>query len=207
MRLRYRFAAGLAVALVCASETAAQGAQIPDSWFLNATSFTAPGTSQPISRPDFLDSANWAVNPWNLAPNACLATRWSIEAHPPQFHGVWAVLEYDTKHHIALARGWGDECSLALFKAPPPSINVANADLSQYSTARGLHIGSPYSLVLAIYGPPIKRGERFVTSYSAFVPAMNVQKRHVKIDQRITLVIVDGYVSSITIYIAQSELT
>jgi hypothetical protein len=197
-RLQYTFAVGLAVALGVFGAAAAS-TQIPDSWFLNATSFDAPGTSQPISKPDFLGSANWGSN-------TCLVDRFPPDKYEPNFHAVWAVLEYDTKHHIALARGWGDECSLAVFKAPQPSIKVADADLSQFHTARGLHVGSPYSQVLAVYGPPVKHGQRFVTSYSALVPAIAVNKKPVKLDQRITLVIVDGYVSSISVYIAQSGL-
>lgn len=196
MRL-HRFVLGLAVALVFApAAVSADTPQIPDSWFLDATSFNAPGTAQPISRPDFLASPNW-IN----GTDTCLAKRWPTDDYPPNFYGVWSLLEYDTKHHIALARGWTDQCSLALFKAPPPGIKVADGDLSKYSSARGLHIGSPYSQVLALYGPPVKHGERFVTSYSAEVPSIAVSKRHVTLDQRITLVIEHGAVSSISVYI------
>jgi hypothetical protein len=166
-----------------------------DRWFLSATAFNAPGASQQISKPDFLGSSDW---------KSCAGDR--FEATAPSFYAVWSLLKYDAKHHIGLARGVTDQCSLALFKAPPPSVTAANADLSQYSTVHGLRIGSPYSQVLALYGPPIKEGQRFVTSYSASVPAVAFNHKHVDLDERITLVIVDGYVSSISIYVDEAGL-
>ena len=184
------------VVLFGASGGLSENNSVADSWFLKATSFNAPGTSQPISKPDFLGSSNW---------KSCARDRWPI-AEYPSFYGVWSLLAYDTKHDIALARGFTDQCSLAVFKAPRPSVKVADVNLSQYSTVRGLHIGSPYSQVLAAYGPPQKHGARFVTSYSALVPATAVNKEPVKLDQRITLVIVDGYVSSISVYINAAAL-
>lgn len=185
------------VALLGVSGGASASGSIADDWFLKATSFNAPGTSQPISKPDFLGSSDW---------ENCARDRWPIAAAYPAFYGVWSLLAYDPAHGIALARGFTDQCSLAVFKAARPSVKVANVDLSQYSTARGLRIGSPYSQVLAVYGPPKKHGARFVASYSALVPAIAVNKKPVKLDQRITLVVVDGYVSSISIYIDAAGL-
>jgi hypothetical protein len=164
-------------------------------WFLSATAFDAPGTTRTISKPDFLGSSDWR----NCAGG-------HFDEYPPTFYGVWSLLKYDTKHHIALARGLTDQCSLALFKAPPPFIKAAGADLSHYGTVRGLRIGSPYSQVLALYGPPVKHGRRFVTSYAALVPAIAYNHKHVDLDERITLVVEDGYVSSISVYIAESGL-
>jgi len=201
MKRLYTFALGLSVALVCASASVSADTQIPDSWFLNATSFNAPGTAQPISKPDFLASPDWIKR-----TDTCLTKRWPADGYAPNFYGVWSLLEYDTKHHIALARGYTDQCSLALFKAPPPGVKVADGDLSKYSSARGLHIGSPYSQVLALFGPPVKHGERFVTSYSAEVPAIAVSKERVQLDQRITLVIEHGFVSSVSVYIPTMAL-
>lgn len=187
----------LAVALAAAGVPAAvpaAGATL-DSWFLNATSFNAPGASHRTSKPDFLGSSDW---------KSCAGGH--FEANVPNFYGVWTLLKYDPAHHIALARGVTDQCSLALFKAPPPGVKVADADLSHYGTVRGLRIGSPYSKVLALYGPPVKRGRRFVTSYSASVPAIAMNHQHVDLDQRITLVITNGSISSISMYIDEAGL-
>ncbi|GEM_PF-2735499 len=166
-----------------------------DQWFLQATSFNKPGTAKHISKPDFLGSTDWRT---------CARDRFSEDG--ASFYGVWSLLEYDRKHHIAFARGMTDQCSLAVFQAPPPSQKVAAADLSHFGTVRGLRIGSPYSQVLALYGPPVKSGKRFITSYAASIPAIAVGGEHVDLDQRITLVIQDGLVSSIAVYIAESGL-
>jgi hypothetical protein len=181
-------------AALCVCRVSAAGPNL-DAWFLNATSFNTPGTSQHISKPDFLGSSDW---------QSCAGGH--FEANVSNFYGVWSLLKYDPAHHIALARGVTDQCSLALFKASPPAVKVADADLSQYSTVRGLRIGSPYSKVLALYGPPVKRGRRFVTSYSASVPAIAMDHKHVDLDERITLVVENGYVSSISVYIDEAGL-
>jgi hypothetical protein len=167
-----------------------------DRWFLSATSFNTPGAAQPMPKPDFLGSSDW---------RSCGGDH--FEVTQPSFYYVWTLLKYDATHHIAFARGLTDQCSLALFKASPPSVKAANADLSEYGTVRGLRIGSPYSKVLALYGPPVKHGRRFVTSYSASFPAIAVNHKRVKLGERITLVIEDGYVSSISVYIDESPLT
>jgi hypothetical protein len=195
---RYRIALlvlGLTASASCLRGAASANSANLDSWFLSATSFNAPGTSAHTSKPDFLGSSDW---------KSCAGGH--FEANVPNFYGVWTLLKYDPKHHIALARGVTDQCSLALFKAPPPAVKVADADLSQYGTVRGLHIGSPYSKVLALYGPPVKHGGRFVTSYSASVPAIAINRQHVDLDQRITLVVENGYVRSISIYIDEAGL-
>jgi hypothetical protein len=104
-----------------------------DRWFLQATAFDNPGTPKHISKPDFLGSTEFIP---------CAGDRY--EENLPNFYGVWSLLKYDRKHHIAFARGVTDQCSLAVFQAPPPGIKVTDADLSHYGTVRGLHIGSPY---------------------------------------------------------------
>jgi hypothetical protein len=182
------------VALISAKGSCSDNSDL-DRWFLQATSFNSPGTPKHISKPDFLGSADW---------RSCAGDRFSENA--PNFYGVWSLLTYDRTHHIAFARGMTDQCSLAVFQAPPPGTKTADADLSRYGTVRGLHIGSSYSQVLALYGPPVKRGSHFVTSYSASVPAIAVNRKHVDLDERITLVIQSGFVSSISIYIEESGL-
>jgi hypothetical protein len=166
-----------------------------DRWFLQATAFDNPGTPKHISKPDFLGSTEFIP---------CAGDRY--EENLPNFYGVWSLLKYDRKHHIAFARGVTDQCSLAVFQAAPPGIKVTDADLSHYGTVRGLHIGSPYSQVIALYGPPVKHGKRFVTSYVASVPARAVNHKQVDLDERITLVIQDGFVSSIAVYIDEAGL-
>jgi hypothetical protein len=166
-----------------------------DTWFLQATSFNKPGTLKHISKPDFLGTSDW---------RSCASDHFTADA--PNFYGVWSLLKYDRTHHIAFARGMTDQCSLAVFQAPTPGGKVPDADLSQYGTVRGLRIGSPYSQVLALYGPPVKSGNRFVTSYAASVPAIAVNGQHVDLDERITLVIQNGLVSSIAVYIEESGL-
>lgn len=187
--------AALAAAALCAPSRTSADTPARDRWFLNATSFSTPGTVRRISKPDFLVSSDW---------RSCAGDR--FEATPPAFYAVWSLLKYDRKHHIAFACGVTDQCSLALFEAPPPDISAPDADLSQYRTVRGLRIGSPYSQVLALYGPPVKHGSRFVTSYAASVPAIAVNHKHVDLDETITLVITNGYVSSISVYIDEAGL-
>jgi hypothetical protein len=117
-------------------------------------------------------------------------------------------MAYDRKHHIGLAAPHDDADGCALFKAPTPAGAVPDADLSQSSTGRGLRIGSAYAQVLSIYGPPVKHGRHFVTSYSATVPGMTRDLPHkpVQLPERITLVIDNDRVSSILIYVNESGL-
>jgi hypothetical protein len=167
-----------------------------DSWFLSATMFRDPGTLQRVAKPDFFGSADW---------QRCAGGR--VKANSPVFFdGLWSLLSYDAKHHIALARATTDQCSIALFKAPPPPKRAADADLTDFGTASGLRIGSSYAKVLAIYGPPVKRGQRFVTSYSGSIHAIAFNQKHVELPERITLVIVDERVASISIDIDESGL-
>lgn len=189
-------AASLTFVLLLNAHASASDKVTLDSWFLQATSFNNPGTAKRMSKPDFLGSADW---------RGCGGDRFSENA--PNFYAVWSLLKYDRMHHIAYARGMTDQCSLAIFTAAPPPIGtIADADLSSYGTVRGLRIGSPYSQVLALYGPPVKHGSRFVTSYSALVPAIAVNGKRVDLDERITVVVQNGLVSSIAIYIEESGL-
>jgi hypothetical protein len=166
-----------------------------DAWFLRATAFDAPGTLKEMATPDFLCGKTFE----SIFRSGCDVR----VSHPvPYFYGEWELLRYDRKHHIALAEVTQDQLSMALFNAPMPALTAPDADLSQLSTGRGLRIGSTYAQVLSLYGPPVKHGRHFVTSYSATFPTtyLNVHKP-AKLHERITLVIDDDRVSSIAIYI------
>ena len=174
-------------------------------WFSSATASETPGTSKDISTPDYLGGKTAGVA---LLGQARCKFKFAYEGLP--WAGPWLVLRYDHKHHIGLAMLHDDSDGCAVFEAPAPARPVPDADLSQASTARGLHIGSPYSQVLSLYGPPVKSGRRFVTSYSTTIPAPELNPttryRTVKLPERITLVIDDGHVSSILIDINESGL-
>jgi hypothetical protein len=163
-------------------------------WFLTATAWDAPGTSKQIAAPDFLGG--------KLQFNGL-----ALQALCPDYQGPWLLpnwklLKYDRKNHIGLAADHNDGHGCALFKAPTPAVTVPDADLSQSSTGRGLRIGSTYAQVLSIYGPPVKHGRHFVTSYTAFVPDVPFQHTLVNDPERISIVIDDDRVSSIAIHIA-----
>ena len=80
---------------------------------------------------------------------------------------------------------------------------MPDADLSNYSTGRGLHVGSTYQSVLTDYGGSAKHGAHFVALYSASVPGETVGEphKHIKLPQTITIVVDGGHVSAITIEI------
>jgi hypothetical protein len=148
-----------------------------------------------MARPDFL-LAN-SLNSMFCAGGS--------EKHPLFVHFPYQLVKYDPKHHIGLATTpHTDECSAALFEAPTPAMTVPNADLSRYATGRGLHIGSAYEDVLSVYGPPVKHGRHFVTSYSAQVVqhSFTHPRKQIMDPEQITLVIDNGRVSSILISIA-----
>jgi hypothetical protein len=163
-----------------------------DRWFLAATAFNSASTAALMTQPDFL----------------CGKTFETIDCHVGEqqtvvgFYGVWQLYRYDRKHHIALAGANTDQETWALFSAPPPPRSVPDADLSQWTTARGLRIGSPYAQVLATYGGPKKYGQRIVTAYSANFPAIDpIFGRKETLNELVTLVITGGQVSSISVYI------
>jgi hypothetical protein len=163
------------------------------SWFARATAWNVPGTEQKIAAPDFLRSlCEFKYDRRTL----------------PSISAFWSLLKYDRKHQIGLAAEHNDGHGCAVFKAPTPPATAPDADLSQAGTTRGLGIGSTYAQVLAAYGPPAKRGQHFVTSYSASVPGVTVSlpRRTVALPQRISLVIDNGRVSSIVIYVDEGGL-
>lgn len=159
-------------------------------WFLHATSAQSSGTATPTERPDFLPGTS----------QRSMACRY--EAGRPAM-GTWQLLKYDRTHHIGLASATTDACSVALFRASKPSVSVPDADLSTYSTGRGIHIGSTYQKVLSTYGGSAKHGAHVVVLYSASVPGQTVSEppKPIKLPETITLVIDNGHVSSITIFI------
>lgn len=194
LRLRVRGLGALIIVLFSVVLGPAQAAPTAlYSWFARATAWDAPGTSQKIAAPDSFGS-----------PCAFKYDRGTS----PSISPFWSLLKYDRKHQIGLATEHNDGHGCAVFNAPTPPATVPDADLSQARTSRGLRIGSTYAQVLAAYGPAAKRGQHFVTSYSAGIRGVTVALPHqtIELPQRITLVIDNGRVSSIVIYVDESGL-
>jgi hypothetical protein len=194
MRYFTRFTMIAAMLVACAAAAHATPS-ILDQWFSRATSFDKPGPVQKITTPDYMCGKTFE--------SMCKS---SFQYDVPGMLSFWELLKYDRAHQIGLAMSNTDQRGFALFKAPmPPGLTVPNADLSQFGTGRGLHIGSPYSEVLALYGPPNKHGQHFTTSYSADDTVYYKGKPQYfqgtleKQSEIIVLVIDDGRVSSITI--------
>ena len=115
--------------------------------------------------------------------------------------GIWQLVKYDRAHGIGLAVASTDQCSAAVFKAPPPGVGVPDADLSLLSTGRGVRVGSTYAKLLATYGgKPNAKTARFVVVYVARIPGTSVAQPHKKIDnsESLTFLIDRGRVSAIT---------
>jgi len=189
-----RVCVGFAFVLVTCLALVPARADTPamDKWFLTATAFDSTTTAALMTHPDFL----------------CGKTFETIDCHVGEqksvvgFNGVWQLYLYDRKHHIALAGASTDQETWSLFSAPPPPRSVPEADLSQWTTARGLRIGSPYAQVLATYGGQAKHGPRIVTAYAASFPAIDPIFGHKEtLNELVTLVITAGQVSSISVYI------
>jgi len=174
---------------------AAQASVDLDRWFFDATASQAKVKATQITKPDFLGGSSLSTN-----------CHFPYNGKLPALAGVWQLLKYDRKHQIGLAYATTDQCSSALFKASPPPASVPDADLSQYGTARGLKIGSSYAQVLSTYGPPARHGQHFVAAYSASVPSTDLKNKPIKLPEIITLVIDDGKISSITIYVDEGGL-
>lgn len=172
-------------------------------WFLDATAWNAPGTSTAIATPDFLGGKRQIGN--DSVQSLCDFNYGQAHA---SLYALWNLMAYDRKHQIGVATLHDDSNGCALFEAPTPAVTVPDADFSQSSTGRGLRIGSPYARVLSIYGPPEKHGRHFVTSYSSTVPgkARYIPYKPVKLPERITIVIDNGRVSSILIFIDEAGL-
>lgn len=172
-------------------------------WFLGATALNAPGTSKAIAAPDFLGGK---LRIGGLSTQSLCHLNYGRGMR--FIYANWSLLAYDRKRHIGLAAPHDDVDACAIFNAPTPAGTVGDADLSRSSTGRGLRIGSTYAQVLSTYGPPVKHGRHFVTSYSAAVPATTryLPYKPVTLPERITLVIDNDRVSSMLIYINESGL-
>jgi hypothetical protein len=160
------------------------------AWFMRATAYNTQGAASKMSRPELL--------PGKPAAMAC-----RYEEGRPEFAAVWQLLRYDRAHHIAFAAANTDQCSVALFLAPPPPVTVPDADLSGYSTRLGLRIGSSYDSVRAAYGAgPQKSAHHFVVAYVSSVPGKTVglPQKKVSLPQTVTIVVDGGRVSAISIY-------
>jgi hypothetical protein len=160
------------------------------AWFMRATAYNAGGTATKMSKPELL--------PGKLAAMTC-----RYEQDRPGFAGVWQLLRYDRTHHIAFATATTDQCSVALFRVPAPSVAVPDADLSGYSTRLGVRVGSTYESVRSIYGGgPRKSAAHFVVAYTSTVPGETVgrPKKKIGLPQTVTIVVDKGRVSSLSIY-------
>lgn len=155
-------------------------------WFTAASAWDASGTGTSLSKPDFLAATS-------LNSMHCGARGVAIG------NGIWSLLKYDRQHQIGLAAASTDQCSVSVFKAPPPGVSVANADLSRYSTGRGIRIGSSYADVLSAYGGARKHGRHFVAIYTANVPDRTLSGKKVIDSEEIWFVIQDDRVSAITV--------
>lgn len=165
---------------------------VPDlsHWFFTATASMSSGSWAGTIEPDYLGGTS-------MRAEHCGADGVGIG-------GVWLLVKYDRTHHIGLAAASTDQCSVAVFEAIPPGVNVPDADLSQYRTGRGIHIGSSYRDVIAAYGgSPAKHGSRFVVRYTAGIPDTTFAMPHKRItdDEILTIVITNDRVTSITSYV------
>ena len=166
-----------------------------DQWFSSAASVDKPGPIQHIKTADYMCGKTFETMCKDRGGTGVLML------------SFWELLKYDRTHHVGLARSGTDQVGFSLFKAAslPPGATVPDADLSQYGTGGGLHLGSPYSQVLALYGPPVKHGQHFVTSYSAediVTYKGKPQYFHGTLERQfetITIVVDGGRVSAITI--------
>lgn len=187
---RRAFVASLAAACAFAPIAAFPANDALTAWFMHATAYNTQGAATKMSRPEIL--------PGRPAGMMC-----RYEEGRPGFAGVWQLLRYDRTHHIAFATATTDQCSIALFHAPPPPATVPDTDLSSYSTRLGLRVGSTYEDVRSTYGGgPQKSANHLVVAYTSSVPGKTVGKpqKRVSLHQVATIVVDAGRVSSISIY-------
>ena len=164
-------------------------------WFTRATAYQSSGsaTGTAMAKADFLGGTSYE--------SVCHIGALKTNAQPIIFNNFWQLMRYDRKHHIALAAGSTDQCSGALFVAPPPGVDVPDQDLSAYATGRGLHLGSTYETVRSLYGGTAKSGSHFVVEYAASSWALSITKKRVELPEIITIVVDNDRVSAITVYI------
>ena len=162
-------------------------------WFFTATAAQGSGAAIGKIKPDFLGgSTRHAMH--------CGASGIGIG-------GVWQLIQYDRTHHIGLAAAGTDQCSVSVFEAPPPGVNVPDADLSHYATGRGIRIGSTAKDVVAAYGGAVpKQGSHAVMRYTASIPDTTVTQKPTTDDEVLTIVVSGDRVTAITAYIDLSGL-
>lgn len=154
-------------------------------WFFNATAAESSGPAIGTIAPDYLGGSS-------MHAMHCGANGVSLG-------GIWQLIKYDRTHHIGLAAASTDQCSVAVFAASPPSVNVPDANLSSYGTGRGIHVGSSYKEVIAAYGgSPSKDGSHLVLRYTSSIPSKTVTNKPVNDDEVLTIVINDDRVTAIT---------
>lgn len=153
-------------------------------WFFNASAAESSGSAIGTIKPDYLGGPS-------LHAMHCGASGVSL--------GIWQLVKYDRTHHIGLAAASTDQCSVSVFAASPPNVKVPDADLSSYSTGRGIHVGSSYEDVIAAYGgKPSKTGSHVVLRYTSSIPSKTVTNKAVNDDEVLTIVISNDRVTAIT---------
>lgn len=182
------------IALVLGPPLAALAAKDVGPWFAKWSYADVSTQARHLAKPDYLPGTS-------MRSMRCGETG-------PAFAGVWAIVRYDRKHGIALAKSSTDQCSVAVFKAPPPpGVSLPAADLSRYGTGRGIHIGSSYESVVSAYGgAAVKRGSHMVFSYEADIPGHTVSlpAKAITLPETITFVVDGGRVSAINVSIDES---
>jgi len=178
------FTAVLASALSSAAASSGLG-----PWFAHATSYGTSGlTATKLAKPDFFAATNGKA--------ICHGSMLPASKH---------VENYDTQRRLGLAVATTDQCSMAVFEAPPPGVSVADADLSSYKTQRGLHVGSSASSVAAAYGGSPPKGGRHTVAYTADFPEKSpATNKMVQLSEDITLVLDGGRVTSVMVAIDES---
>lgn len=153
-------------------------------WFFNATAAESSGSATGTIKPDYLGGSS-------MHAMHCGAYGVSL--------GIWQLVKYDRTHHIGLAAASTDQCSVAVFTASPPNVNVPDADLSTYGTGRGIHVGSSYKEVIAAYGgSPSIDGPHLVLRYTSRIPSKTATNKAVNDDEVLTIVMNNDRVTAIT---------
>lgn len=183
--MRFPFACFSTLAAFSMALGAAGASQNLAQWFFNATAAESSGSTIGTIKPDYLGGQS-------MHAMHCGASGVGLG-------GVWQLVKYDRTHHIGLVAASTDQCSVAVFAASQPSVNVPDADLSSYGTGRGIHVGSSCKEVIAAYGgSPSKDGSRVVLRYSSAIPSKTVTNKPVKDDEVLTIVIDNDRVTAVT---------
>ncbi|HEY1883250.1 MAG TPA: hypothetical protein VGG51_09465 [Candidatus Cybelea sp.] len=189
--MRFSWGTSLSVLILVATLGAAGAGHDLSDWFFGATAAHQSNTAVATIKPDYLPGSS-------LRAMHCGASGVAIGG------GIWELVKYDRKHGIGLAAASTDQCSVAVFKAPPPGVTVPDADLSQLSTGRGVRIGSPFKDLVAAYGgKPVEKSGRFIVTYAATVPGTSAASPPKKVDDAESLIFVieNGKVMAMTVSI------